>query len=294
MLIDSSHKGWLWFTITAIVVSAISFAIFLQATGTAGGGTPLGLVFGSLALACMIFAALLSLRKRFPIWRIGRTRVWLKAHLWLGFLALPLVLFHAAFHARGLLAFTLMLLTIIVVLSGVWGAYLQHTLPTRMFRQVPYETIYDQIDVIRAQLVTEAATHATNVTQTLAPARGPGATVVLTMLAVPELGDQLAAFDLFNSSQIVPYLQAKPVSARRMALSPPEDARQQFENYRVMFPHAAWPSIAALEDICNEKRQLDQQVRLHHWLHGWLLVHIPVSAALLLLACVHAVIALRY
>jgi hypothetical protein len=61
-----------------------------------------------------------------------------------------------------------------------------------------------------------------------------------------------------------------------------------------LFPQAAWAPIAALEDVCEEKRQLDDQVRLHHWLHGWLLVHLPLSAALLLLAFVHALIALRY
>ena len=61
----------------------------------------------------MVFAALLSLRKRYRILRIGSARVWMKAHLWLGALALPMVLFHAAFHARGLLAYILMLLTVV-------------------------------------------------------------------------------------------------------------------------------------------------------------------------------------
>jgi hypothetical protein len=33
---------------------------------------------------------------------------------------------------------------------------------------------------------------------------------------------------------------------------------------------------------------------LHRWLHGWLLLHVPLSLALLLLGAVHAIIALRY
>ena len=44
----------------------------------------------------------------------------------------------------------------------------------------------------------------------------------------------------------------------------------------------------------EEKRQLDRQSRLHKVLHGWLLVHIPLSYALLLLGAVHAVMALRF
>jgi len=49
-----------------------------------------------------------------------------------------------------------------------------------------------------------------------------------------------------------------------------------------------------LEDICDEARQLTCQEQLHRWLHGWLLVHIPLSLALILLGAVHAVMALRY
>jgi hypothetical protein len=293
MRIDSTHKPWLWFSIVTLALSTLAYALY-AAHATPGGGTPVGLTFGALALGCMIFAALLSIRKRFPIWRIGRARIWMKAHLWLGFLAMPLVLLHAAFHARGLLAAVLMLLTIIVVVSGVFGAWLQHTLPSRMFREVPYETIYDQIGVIRSQLATEAEQHATNVTQMLAPARGAGATVVLTMLTVPELGDEVAAFDLFYQSQIAPYLLAERKTAIKMALYNRTVAKQEFENYRLLFPQAAWPPIAALEDVCEEKRQLDHQIRLHHWLHSWLLIHLPLSAALLLLACIHAVVALRF
>jgi hypothetical protein len=71
-------------------------------------------------------------------------------------------------------------------------------------------------------------------------------------------------------------------------------SQQEFDDYRKLFPAAASQPIAALEEVCEEKRQLDHQVRLHRWLHGWLLVHLPVSAALLLLACIHAVVALRY
>jgi hypothetical protein len=293
MRIDHTHKPWLWISIVVVVVSTLAYIPYAMHE-TPGGGTPVGLVFGSLALGCMIFAALLSLRKRFRIIRIGSARVWMKAHLWIGFLALPLVLFHAAFHARGLMTIILMLLTIIVVASGVFGAWLQHILPSKMFREVPYETIYDQIGVIRAQLAAEGEQHATNVTQMLAPARGAGATVVLTMLTVPELGDEVGQFDAFYKAQVAPYLLADRKEAEKMPLYDRTTARAEFEKYITLFPQAAWPPITALEDVCEEKRQLDHQIRLHHWLHSWLLIHLPVSAALLLLACIHAVVALRF
>ena len=42
--------------------------------------------------------------------------------------------------------------------------------------------------------------------------------------------------------------------------------------------------IDELQAICEERRQLAVQRRLHHWLHGWLLIHVPLSYALLLLS----------
>ncbi len=293
MRIDATHKPWLYITIGTIVLSAIVYIPYSRAV-TPGGGTGVGLTFGIIALSLMVFAALLSVRKRFPVIRIGRARLWLKAHLWLGFLALPMVLFHAAFHARGLLAIILLTLTVIVVLSGVFGAYLQHTLPTRMFRDVPYETIYDQIPVIQSQLVAEAEVDAADLTERLAPARGAGATVVLTMLTVPELGEEVAAFNLYFESEVRPYLVAPRAQARRHPLANRTRSAQEFDNYRKLFPQPAWEPITALEEVVEEKRQLDHQLHLHHLLHSWLLCHLPLSAALLLLGFIHAVVALHY
>ena len=47
------------------------------------GGTPLGLWFGAISLAIFVFAALLSLRKKIPLWRVGTVQRWLRAHIWL-------------------------------------------------------------------------------------------------------------------------------------------------------------------------------------------------------------------
>jgi hypothetical protein len=240
----------------------------------------------------MLFAAALSIRKRFPIWRIGRTTIWMRAHLWLGFLAFPMVLFHSGFHARGLLTAILMWLTIIVVFSGIFGAYLQHTLPTRIFREVPFETIYDQIPVIRRQLEAEARLRERDVSQSLAPADGPGATVVDTLLEIDDLQPQMEALEHFVQTEVLPYLNEE--QARGSQLGNREWSRAQFDKFRREFPEPAWAPISAIEEICEEKRQLDHQDRLHRLLHAWLLVHLPVSAALILLSIVHAIGALRY
>jgi hypothetical protein len=292
MRIESPHKPGMIVTLAAIAVGVLVYVPYAIHTPEPGGGTPIGLMFGSIALGLMLFAALLSVRKRFPIWRIGRTKIWMRAHLWLGFLALPMVLFHSAFHARGVLTAVLMWLTIIVVVSGIAGAWLQHTLPTKIYREVPFETIYDQIPVIRRQLAAEAADRAFDVTQRLAPATGPGATVVDTLLGIPTMEAETAEFDKFFADVVKPYLAEE--GTRRNELGSREAAHEHFDNFRREFPEAAWEPISAIEEICEEKRQLDHQARLHRLLHGWLLVHLPFSAALILLAIIHAIGALRY
>ena len=61
-----------------------------------------------------------------------------------------------------------------------------------------------------------------------------------------------------------------------------------------LLPAVAHATLTDLRDICDEARQLTRQERVHRWMHGWLLVHIPLSLALILLGAMHAVMALRY
>jgi hypothetical protein len=71
-------------------------------------------------------------------------------------------------------------------------------------------------------------------------------------------------------------------------------ASSRFEKVRALVPPDFHGAVGDLENICEEERQLMRQSRLHQMLHGWLLVHVPLSIALLVLAVVHIVMALRY
>src|SRR3954469_11115542 len=120
------------------------------------GGTPLGLVFGAISLGIFVFAALLSLRKKIPLWRVGTVQRWLRAHIWLTLLTIPLVILHSGFRLGGPMTTLLMALYAIVMVSGIYGLFLQHLMPRLMKERLPAETVFEQIPHIRSQLAVAA------------------------------------------------------------------------------------------------------------------------------------------
>jgi len=308
MRIDETHRVWLLASVLILGAATAVYVLYaLEAPHGPRGGSPLGLTFGIIGFGFMIYAGLLGARKQVPVWRLGRAQTWMRGHLWLGLLALPLILFHAGFHFGGTLTTILLWLLIITVASGVFGAILQHYVPRLILERVPLETIYDEIDRIRTQLreeaegfmedlcgnvpeavevaATEEAIRAGGFTA-LRPSRtGTGAQYGLTE-------EEVEPVRSFYTAELLPFLANPNAPDSRLA----DETRAQgaFSKLRMLVPAAAHPVIANLENLCDEERQLTRQVRLHRLLHVWLLVHIPLSLALLLLSVFHVVIALRY
>jgi hypothetical protein len=273
--IDHTHKKWL---AASLIILGLATAVYipyaLHAPTGARGGSALGLTFGIVGSAFMIFAGLLAGRKKVPVWRLGRAQTWMRGHLWLGLLSLPIIFFHAGFRFGGPLTSVLMGLVIIVVASGLFGAVLQHYMPNMMTVEVPSETIFEQIDHVREQLVA-------NADETIAAAE---AAVIGEQSAAPLVD--------FYRREMRPFLGSR--GARHQLLSNPDRTHGTFESLRMLLPAGLQDAATKLEQICEEERQLRRQSLLHHWLHGWLMLHIPLSFALLLLGVVHAITALRY
>ena len=95
----------------------------------------------------------------------------------------------------------------------------------------------------------------------------------------------------FYETEIRPLLHR---TASRQLLQDRVSAQNAFHILRTVTPASVHEAVTAFEDIWEEARELNRQQRLHDLLHGWLLVHVPLSYALLLLTAVHAVQALRY
>ena len=306
MRIDETHRKWFIGSLAGLLIATVIYIPYSRtAPQGANGGTVAGLTYGSIASAFMLFAGLLGARKKVPIWRIGRAQAWMRGHLWLGFISFPLILFHSGFRFGVGLTKALMWLLVVVFVSGIVGALLQHFMPRLTTQRIPLETIYEQIGRVRSQLVAEAQTLvaeassalAGNVSQATGEQRAASASAgtiggltVASGLQVDEgASDQLQEF---FRREMQPYIAHSGSMGR--ALADRNRSQSMFQQLRLLLPPNLHPSVDDLENICEEKRELDQQTQYHRILHAWLLVHIPASYALLLLGAVHAVMALRY
>ena len=306
MRIDETHRKWFLGSLAGLIIAAAVYVPYSRSTPQgANGGTVAGLTYGSIASAFMLFAGLLGARKKVPVWRVGRAQAWMRGHLWLGFLSFPLIFFHSGFRFGIGLTRGLMWLFVVVFVSGIVGAVLQHFMPRLTTQRIPLETIYEQIGRVRSQLVAEAQTLVEEASAALggsvsqgteqqraasASAGTIGGLTVASGLQVDE-GASLQLQEFFRR-EMQPYLEHS--GPKGMALADRNRSQSMFQQLRVLLPLNLHPSVDDLENICEEKRELDLQTQYHRILHAWLLVHIPASYALLLLGAVHAVMALRY
>ena len=310
MLLDASHRRW---GIACLILLALATAVYVPYAsralhGPRGGSWP-GLAYGAAGLVLMLYAGVLGLRRRVPTWRVGRATTWMKGHFWLGLLSYALILFHSGFQLGGPLTLVLMVLFTVVLVSGIYGVALQQYIPRVMLARLPLETVYEQIDSVVKQLRDEADALVASVVGPLPEETSPvagerragggsrreGALVlpVLRPRSVP-VGTvpEAAGMKEIYLVEIRPYLASDQEPAARRAT--PAVVAALFRHLRTLLPPALHEALQELEVICEERRQLAEQKRLHHWLHGWLLVHVPLSMALLLLALVHAVLSVRY
>ncbi len=302
MRLNKDHRGWLLFTIAATIAGAVSYRWYVAASpyGASGGSWP-GLIYGILGTLAMLLAGLLAARKKVRTWRLGPARAWMQLHIWLGLLAVPLILFHAGFRLGGALTTTLMVLFAVVTLSGLFGLALQQYLPTIMTERVSLETLVGQMDHVRQGLATDAYELVASVAGVIPEAAEEQARLQAEQAALqkrpgnwkaiarkPPATDPAPEAALLKEvylREIRPYLlrdarrRTNPPDIRTLAVRTPEEWR---------------PKLERLAAICEESYQLAVQRRLHDVLHGWLFIHAPLSFALFVLAAFHIVMALKY
>jgi hypothetical protein len=292
MRIDRTHRAWEIATLALTLAATVAYILYaVESPAGPRGGSALGLTFGIAGYALMLYAGLLGARKKVPTWRIGRAQTWMRGHIWLGSLSFLLILFHGGFAFRGPLTAVLMILFFIVIASGWVGALIQHFVPSVMTERVPMETIYEEIPRVRAQLREEADKLAASICGPITEQSGAEDAGGVATLVEIEQEDRARFRDVYLR-KLRPFIldpeapQAQLADRRRTA--------EVFDSLRRMLAQPVQSVLDDLENICEEEHQLSRQIRIYRWLHGWLLVHVPLSIVLLVLGGVHAVMALRY
>jgi hypothetical protein len=278
--------------IATILIS--TFAITVTGLVLAGAGaiaglwtwppqpsSPFGVGCGLAAAVLVFFEMAILPRKWFRGRRLGATRIWMRWHIWLGLVSLPVVLIHTGFGFGGPLPAITLALFLAVVISGIWGLVMQQWLPEKLLATSPHETVSSQIDFLGEYHALEAARLVEGLISPESEATEP----VVSGVAAREL---LA----FRDGLLLPYLRKGIAFGSPLAAF--AEAEQRFARLREAVPVAALPAVDRLQAMASLRREWDAQARLNFWLHNWLLIHFPLSVAMTGLMVLHAVRALKY
>ena len=320
MLIDGRnfwklHGRWLGATFIATAL-ALSVTIFAGLRGGRwpGGGSLSGLVLGVLAGLIFLFEFALVLKKtsafRTVRWLLP-AQAWMKAHIWLGLLTVPVVVLHSGGRFGGTLTTIFVLVFAVVIVSGVWGLLMQTLLPRLLVDASAAETVYSQIDRVGRQYATEAQrlvqlacggaddaplNEPSLETAAAEHVRGAPRHVGVQVKRSPHPATDLPqpipspAIQIALARDIRPFLE----TGDHAGLNTSQRQQWYFDDLRRRVAPELRELVDRLDELCEQRRQLNVQRRIHFWLHNWLWFHLPLSIALLLLLVGHVVTALRF
>jgi hypothetical protein len=256
----------------AVVMAGAWLATWLL-RGTVRPGDLVGMAFGVLASLWLLLAALYGVRRRLMglVTRLGlgRARAWLWLHLYGGGLFLLAVLLHTGLRwPVGLFSWTLWLLSLWTVATGVLGLAVQRTVPRLLASGSGLEVSYERIP----ELVTEIRHRAEALAEeAAAPVRGLYTRQLAPVLAMPRRN--LSVF--LDAGGWHRHLE--PLGRLR-ALLPGEERRQ----------------VEELEGLVRAKLDLDAHYTLQQVLRTWLWLHVPASALLVVLVVLHIAAVIYY
>jgi hypothetical protein len=310
VLLDAKHRRWFAITlILAVALVGLYEWLDRRARAESGksltGGSTVGLYYGTAAAALMVYAGLLSYhRRRMRTKKLGNRQTWLRGHIWLGLLSLPLALCHSHFHLGGPLEKILWVVLVAVLATGVLGILLQQLLPrlllTRIGCEAPYEQIPHLVDGMRRQ--ADAI-----VDEVCGPLETDQFDIESTRGAAEVCQNGIVQLRAFYERDVRPFLM--PMVPRGSPMLSPVQTQSRFTKVRILdIPRDVKDKpeehetkrkkfIAQCEELaglCEERRMLAEQERIWFWLHAWLIVHVPLSVMLLVVGVAHAVMSLMW
>lgn len=229
---------------------------------------------GWVLLAVMLFLALFHLRKKLTVLPLGSNSTWLQLHTYAGWLVIVLFGEHVGWRfPDGGLETTLALLFVLVAASGVIGIVLSRTLPPRLTRRGE-EVIFERIPTFISQIREEAEE--------------------LILQSAQET--QSSTISDFYMEHLSPFFDGPKNRLRHVMAA----ARSRFamlneiNNMQRYLNQQESDCADRLRELVEKKDELDFHYSLNLALKAWLLVHVPLTYGLLMLAVLHMVTAYAF
>lgn len=272
LLLTRESRRWRYATIVLVLLFS-GLYLWHGSREFPHGGSTWGLAFGIGAFVLILLLLFFGVRKRmYRSRRWGRLETWLQSHVYLGFLALVLAVYHSGFRLDDKVAVATLVVLVLVVVTGFIGAVLYTTVPrvlTEVQSNVPMEEMSEDLQ----QLERSMAHLADDKSRVF---RG-----IHRKLLEPSRPKLWAGWRILFGRP--PNLQAPDGDwAEHLGLVPSEE-REDLKELLVLW---------------RQHREIHQrlvlQQRYKNLLDAWLYFHVPLSLALVVLMTFHAYWALHY
>ncbi len=232
-------------------------------------------IYSGLALLALVLVlTLFNARKKLPFLPLLKASHWLQFHIYAGLLSILLYGIHTGFRIpNGTLEAGLALLFAIVTLSGVAGLVISRWLPQLMTRSGEPLT-YEKIPAYETRLRRE----------------------VESLVEETEAETGASALGDLYLSRLAGYF--RPRRAFHLFLGRPGRFRAramvELDKTERYIGDDERPALETLRRLVETKHNLDLQKSSQFLLRCWLFLHIPFTYSMLIVALVHAWIALNY
>jgi len=265
-LLSYQHYRYLKLASWLTIMSVLAYLLYDPAI-KANGGTWLGYTLGTIGALIILLLLAFGIRKRSYQSTLGKLQGWLSAHIYLGAALVVVATLHTGFEF-GLNVHTLAYaLTLLVVASGFWGMYFYIRNPARMSAALRGETLEQHLLAI-AEIDNHSRTLAMNHYDHINKA-------LLESNNAPLFEHFWQQFSGKNP-------QCQTAAVTRLLIASTEKMTGEQAKINAAVYELQLQKLARLNRLRN-------YTRLKTWVDSWLIVHVPLSIALLAALIAHIV-----
>jgi len=276
LLTTRESARWRWRVLVLFLALTAAYLFYAWGRFPHGGSWP-GIAFGTLAALLILLLLWYGVRKRQYHSRWGTLETWLQSHVYLGLLSVAVVLYHSGFRFEDKVAVAALVVLVLVVLTGLFGAILYTTVP-RILTDVQGDAAAEEIS----------------------------AEVQRFLRSMDRLADGKSATFRKVHDSLVGELRPRPLSGWRILFRSARIGRRRTaeeggSDWTELLRRVGKEEQDDLRELLVRSRQAKEQLQrlvaqqqYKNLLDVWLYAHIPLSLALVVLVLAHLVAVFYY